>query len=240
MPTIIAGIFLIALGALDAQSFDVAAIKLNPPGIFGGRVQFLAGGRFAAENVALNFLVEQAYGVRNYQVLGGPSWINEQHYDIQASSDSATEAQMRRMLQGLLADRFQLKIRRETRELPIYALVVAKNGPKIKPLKPGEGKRGGIGWDRDGLFAYQSTMEQIGHALENQLGRPVIDKTGLPGLYELRVQYDERRLTEATADSERPSIFTAFQDQLGLRLEAQRGAIEVLVIESAQRTPTGN
>jgi len=231
---------LLSTGAL-AQSFDVAAIKLSPPGLFGGRVQFLPGGKLAAENVPLNFLVEQAYGVRNYQVIGGPSWINEQRYDIRAVSDSATEAEMHGMLQRLSADRFQLRIRRETRDLPVYALVVSKNGPKIQPLKPGEGKRGGIGWDRDGMFAYQSTLAQIGHALENQLGRPVVDKTGLPGLYELRVQYDERRLTESAAqDSDRPSVFTAFQDQLGLRLESQKEPIEVLVIESAQRTPTEN
>jgi uncharacterized protein (TIGR03435 family) len=109
---------LLSTGVL-AQSFDVAAIKLSPPGLFGGRVQFLPNGKFTAENVALNFLVEQAYGVRNYQVIGGPSWINEQRYDIQAPSDSATDAEMHVMLQRLLVDRFQLKIRRETRDLPV-------------------------------------------------------------------------------------------------------------------------
>jgi len=123
-----------------ARSFDVASVKPHREGPAFGYFQFLPGGRFHATNTWVKYVVERAYGLKGYQVSGGPAWITSDRFDIdaKAADASAGEPQMRLMLQTLLAERFQLKIRQETKEFPAYDLVVAKGGPKIRALKPGD------------------------------------------------------------------------------------------------------
>ena len=145
------------------------------------------------------------------------------------------------MLQTLLADRFQLQLRYDTKELQVYALVVAKNGPKIHALKEGEGGNCGSGFSRAGYFGCKVSMADLAEHLRHQVGSPILDKTGLEGLFDLKLNYDQEALAGRTpaADSDQPSLFSAMQDQLGLRLDAQKAPLPMLVVESIQR-PTEN
>ena len=168
------------------------------------------------------------------------SWTSSAHFDIvaKAEGDAApTKNQMRQMIQALLADRFQLKVHRERKELPVFALVVGKNGPKLSepdPSKPGMRTMG----NATGLHitAWQSTMQQLADQLSNTAGRPVLDKTGLTGTYAWKLDFSP---DVAAPDSGIPTMSTAVQDQLGLRLEAQKAPIEILVIDSAEK-PSAN
>ena len=141
------------------------------------------------------------------------------------------------MLQALLAERFQLKVHRETKEMPVFALVAGKNGPKLSdpdPSKPGMRTTG----NATGLHitAWQSTMQQLADQLSNTAGRPVLDKTGLAGAYAYKLDFNP---DVAAPDSGIPTMSTAVQDQLGLRLEPQKAPIEILVIDSAEK-PSAN
>jgi uncharacterized protein (TIGR03435 family) len=137
------------------------------------------------------------------------------------------------MLQNLLADRFQLKLHRESKDAPIYALVVAKNGPKLKESAPGA--QGSIGMSQGNLSARGVPVAALADQLSGpvfQLGRPVIDRTGISGIYDFTLDW--------ASDDSAPSVFTALQEQLGLKLEAQKGSVEVLVVDSMERKPSAN
>lgn len=254
--------YLLILAASGARAqttdvFDVASIKLNPPGIIGSQIQFLPGGRFVGTNVPLDNVIQRVYDMQDYQIIG-PSWLPVNRFEIQARADpSATEDQLKRMVQNLLAERFKMKIHREARELPVYELVVGKNGVKIQPLKAEEiqkrAGRSGIGWNRDGLIANNVPLGALAQVLKGELGRPVLDKTGnIAGVsaevnerYDFTVKYDQSlsRLEAGAAESSGSndsSIFTALQEQLGLRLDSRKDPVEVLVVDSAERVPSGN
>jgi uncharacterized protein (TIGR03435 family) len=139
------------------------------------------------------------------------------------------------MLQTLLADRFKLRLRQETKEFPVYALVVEKNGPKVKPLKDGESG------SCNSLACAIETIAQMAKGLENFAGRPILDKTGLEGRFSLPLDFDvyEARAETPPPDYNKPSLFTALREQLGLRLEPQKAILPALVIASITR-PTEN
>lgn len=247
---------------MQAQEFETASIKPSAPAQ-GGRmmigIQTLPGGRVSMSNVTVKILLQQAYNIRDFQIVGGPSWISTERYDIVAKPEgSATDAQVKVMLQSLLKDRFKLEFRRETRELPTYALVIAKGGPKLKvsdaPREDQEDRGGGRGEGggggrrgmvRMGRGHFEATGAPIS-ALINQLAialrRSVIDKTGLTGEYDFNLDWapDETGRGPAaegssSTDAEGPSIFTALQEKLGLKLEATKGPVEVFVIGSAEK-----
>jgi bla regulator protein blaR1 len=269
-------------------SFEVASIKPNKSGDRGMFFQIPHGGRFRAVNVGVKMLIGYAYNIRDFQISGGPGWLNSEKYDIEAKTEGAAsddpmklseeqrkhqEDQLRLMVQSLLADRFKLTIRQETKELPVYALAIAKNGPKLQaakeiPASPApstpQGPKGaplkGRGMMmRPGQLTGQSApVSFLAQALSQQLGRTVIDKTGLAGIYDFTLEWapDERQPqmfkgagdgepgrapTESAPppDSSGPSIFTAVQEQLGLKLESQKGPVEILVIDQVDR-PTEN
>jgi len=222
---------------LHAQSplaFDAASIKLHPEPIYMSRSGTSGTLATWTAETLLDFVVD-AYGLKYYQVTGGPRWIESDHFDISARAPGdtpPTEDQFRQMTQTLLADRFQLRIHRETREIPVYALVVSKNGPKLKD--PDMNSR--EGWargDNKGVHIVQShaTMQRLADHLSDTAGRPVIDKTGLAGLYAYKLDFGP---DNSTADSDLPSMSTAVE-QLGLRLESQKAPVEVLIIDSAQK-----
>jgi uncharacterized protein (TIGR03435 family) len=223
-----------ALGlAQNRPAFEVASIKLHPyvPGplsVTGGVTS--AGVRLT--NATLKNCITKAYGVPPYLISGGPGWLASERYDIDAkAATAAPRAQLMLMLQTLLEDRFQLKVHLETKEQPIYALVVAKNGPKIHPVKDEDDME--INGNSHQFTARQVSMQEFAGALARQFGSPVQDMTGLKGVYDFAL--DLAPEGSVADDGPSPSIFAALQEQLGLRLEARKGPMEVLVVDRAER-----
>jgi uncharacterized protein (TIGR03435 family) len=222
-------------------AFDTASIKPTPkdfrsPGMF----QFLPGGRFHATDVWLKYVIQRAYNLEDYQIVGGPSWLSaDTRYDIEAKAadGGATKDQVRLMLQTLLADRCQLKTHQETREFSVFNLVVAKGGPKLTALK--EGERGKpCSRENDEMPCGMHTVAQIADWLRFIMLRPVLDKTGLSGTYDLHMMFDPFEAQGKTTPPEyagRPTLTTALNEQLGLKLEPAKAQIPVLVIESMQK-----
>jgi uncharacterized protein (TIGR03435 family) len=233
--------------AFAQPKFEVASIKPADPSTRGFRVQTAPGGRYIASGVTVTFLMEAAYGVRDFQISGGPGWIGNERFEINAKAESGTEGKPGEMairLQALLADRFQLKLTHETRELPIYALMVAKSGSKLKESTA----EGGMSFGRGKVVATGMNLASLVNALSQQLGRPVVDKTGLTGNYDFKLEWTpelgqplgpKETPESVSVDSSGPTLFTALQEQLGLKLESTKGPVEILVIDRVEK-PTEN
>ncbi|HEY3825405.1 MAG TPA: TIGR03435 family protein [Bryobacteraceae bacterium] len=252
--------------------FEVASVKPNTAGNNMIMIRPPTGGRFTATNATLKILAGLAYKVQNYAITGGPNWIDSAHFDItaKAADSNLSIEQMRPMLQSLLQDRFQLKAHLETKDVPVYALLPAKNGPKLPegkeggcfqfdpgkpppPPAPGQGPGamqppcGGMMMSPNAMHGGKVSMTQFIGALSNMLGRPVIDKTGFTGTFDVNLEYSAEGLAlggrggpgpppgAPAFDTSGPSIFTAVQEQLGLRLESQKAPGEILVIDSAEK-----
>jgi uncharacterized protein (TIGR03435 family) len=215
--------------------FEVASIHRSDPDHVGFQAYFLPGGKFTAMTAPLKNLVGFAYQLREHQVTGGPGWIDTEPFDISAKADApANDDQLHQMVQALLADRFQLKFHRETKEQPVYTLVLAKSGPKLKEVKT-VGRGVGIGM-RGRLNGNGADMETLASVLSTRLGRSVVDRTGLKGFYDFVVTWTP---DEVQPDTPGPSLFTALQEQLGLKLESSKGPVEILVIDHVEK-PTEN
>lgn len=246
-----------------AQEFEVASIKPAAPDARGTYVRTTEGGRVNIVNMPLKEMITLAYRIQPYQILGGPAWTSTARYDISAKPEKAPkDGELQLMLQALLKDRFQLALKRETRELPVYAMVLAKKdgalGPNLveskegscvapdrnAPPKPGQRNCGQQMMSPRSLKAVSAPMSQVIPMLARMLGRTVVDKTGLTGKYDIDLQWtpDETQLAmmppearAAASDASGPSIFTALQEQLGLKLESQKGPVEVFVVERAEK-----
>jgi uncharacterized protein (TIGR03435 family) len=231
-----------------AQSFEVASIKLSQPVSAERQIsgfQTPGGGRLNTSATSLRMLITFAYNVKDFQLSGGPGWANSEMYDIVAKADgNATPPQLRLMLQTLLKDRFKLALRHETKDAPIYELVVAKGGSKIQ--EDTASARARLGMTGPGkLIAQKASLAMFAPVLGTLAGRPVVDKTGLASTYTFNLEWTpavgEGGLTGpggpdvAPPDSSGPSLFTALQEQLGLRLQSAKGPIESLVIEGAEK-----
>lgn len=254
--------------------YEVASIKPNKSGTNMVRLMFTPDG-LSATNGTLQMLINAAYGVEPNQVSGAPSWANTDRYDVEAKMDSSTIDDLRKlneddrrvarqhMLQALLAERFKLTLHRETKELPIYELVVAKDGPRFHEAKPGDtypnGIKGPDGQSHggtmfmgpEGFTAQGIPISNFVQHLKRQLGRNVVDKTGLTGKYDFTLKWtpDESQgamfkraeggqpgaEATSTPESSGPSIFTAIQEQLGLKMESQKGPVEIYVIDHAEK-----
>jgi len=229
----------LAAVAYGQASFEVASIKPHPGIITSSSDPSVKGNRVTATASTLRDMITTAYRLRYDQISGAPGWAASEHYDLDARAAAAINAdQMRQMLQSLLADRFQLQIHRETREVPMYALVVGKNGPKFKESSPDDQPKSSIRGDGTGMHmdVAKGTMPQLAARLSgNGAGRPVIDRTGLAGSYTFKLEW----VNSAGADSELPSLFVAVQDQLGLKLEPASGPSEIIVIDHAEK-PSAN
>jgi uncharacterized protein (TIGR03435 family) len=226
-----------------AQQFEVASIKPSRPGAVGSLMQLRSpqGGTTAARNVPIRDLILLAYHIQAFQLSGGPAWLNTERYDLDATYEPTTSLDdIRVMLQNFLADRCKLIIRRETKDGPVYALVIAKGGPKLKPPKP-DGFRGIRSSENGQMLAENVTMLTFAEVLGEQVSRPVIDKTGLTGSYGFSLEGTrEEQGVETNSDREpsidtRPSIFAAIQEQLGLRLESSRGPLQNISIERIEK-----
>jgi uncharacterized protein (TIGR03435 family) len=246
-----------------APAFDVASVKLNLGSAGTSTWGLLPSGRFVATNTSLRMLIVNAYDMTSDRLLGGAGWISSERFDILASAPAGTsESTMLTMLQTLLADRFKLVLRREAREMGAYSLVIARNDGRIeKALLPvdcktdskavvGKGDAHACSWlltrqPGSGMTTYQSggvNLNELAKTLTQRVGRPVINRTGLAGEFQFELSWLQDMQAGAAAAAvanDGPSLFTALEDQLGLKLEPSRGPVEVLVIESVER-PTPN
>ncbi|MEO6816084.1 MAG: TIGR03435 family protein [Edaphobacter sp.] len=227
----------------SAPAFEVATIKPAAPSPDGHtHINYPPGDNFSAINITLLNPMRWAYKIPEKQILNGPSWLSSTRFDIQAKADSTEQIKplrfdqdlKRRMVQALFADRFYLKLHQETRALPAYDLVIAKNGSKLQ-LAKSDGKTIRVG--RSYFTGQGLTTAIIAEQLSDISGRIVIDKTNLKGSYDLKLQWtpDDAPATNNSA----PSFFTALQEQLGLKLESAKEAVPVLVIDHIE-LPTPN
>lgn len=229
-------VFLCGAHAQSSPSFEVASIRRDLSGSQNTQIQISDGGRLVITNGSLKTLIRNAYGVLSFQLANEPGWLDTEMYDIEAKTgtpEKISDDDLKPLLQSLLADRFHLKVHWETREGTVYALLVDKGGPKFKAssgdLKPGMNTNKGP--DKAKMTGTAETMAVLASNLGNQLGRFAVDKTGLTGAYDFTFEWDR----QSTADSTGPSLFTALKEQLGLRLESQKGQVEMLVIDNAER-----
>ena len=234
---------LLAVCAASAQTptFEAATVKAADPTAPNGVDFRLTPGRLTAVAVTLEQLVSQAYAMNRIQITGGPSWFKTDRFDINATAEgNLTREQMMLMLQTLLHDRFQLKIHRESREGKVHTLVVAKNGPKLERATQAD-ERGFIRIlrydppERPSLtYAYVgqgSTIVRLVSLLKGQLGTPAVtDGTHLEGAFNFRLEF-----APDDPQSAGPSLYSALQEQLGLKLESAKGSIEMLIIDHAER-----
>lgn len=240
-------------------TYDVVVIKPNTSGSGSSGID-RDPGSYKAENVPLKRLIQEAYGVQSAdQITGLPGWASDAHYDLTAKSDAETAARIGKLThdesvaaaqaagQALLAERFHLKVHHESRELPEYALVQAKGGSKLKPgdeMKPNAG-----GMHTFNLSSGTPTMHADAVRLENltlflsrQLHRPVLDRTGLTGKFDMELHWtpDDAAPVPADSKAERaPGLLTALQEQLGLRLESIKGPVDMIVVDHVE-TPEAN
>ncbi len=232
-------LFAVFVCAIRAQepSFEVAAVRPNRSGENRSSIA-RDGGRITMENVSLRECIMFAFSIptgREYQLLG-PEWMDSEKFDIGATFPAAaTREQVREMTQALLAERFGLRTHREERKIKAYALVVDPKGTKLAPGDPGD----------DGAFSYSAGRVTIrglslgafadrlsGPAFK--LDRPVVDLTGRTGTFNFTVEWSPGDGVPG------PSIFTALQEQLGLRLVAQDASVRILIVDGVNRVPTGN
>jgi uncharacterized protein (TIGR03435 family) len=240
--------------------FDVASVKENKNDSHIMRWMYTADG-IRITNLSLSNLIADAYNIRQYLISGGPSWVNSAGFDLDAKVDATdvetykklSPAQHRLMLQKLLADRFHLAAHIETKTLPVYDLVVAGSGSRLKasapdppppadanpsdPPKPKGMIRMGAGRLELQDMPLGAFIEQLGYAVN----RTVINKTGLTGKYDLSLKWtpDDQEPADSSPDNQAPHLFTALQEQLGLKLEPSKGPVDTLVIDHVEM-PTEN
>src|SRR5665213_1540002 len=234
-----------------AVAYDVVSIKPNKSG--SGRTSINENNdSFSAENISLKQMLVNAYDVKEYLISGLTGWANSDRFDINAkildmdadALKKLTDKQREAMLQQLLADRFQLKVHVQTEVQPIYEMVVAKGGAKITAVAPvgpdpeadknkefkGMG-RGSMRVNNTALTAHDVPLDSLAYTLSGRLSRTVVDKTGLKGKYDLTLTWSPDDGSTAASDSSAPSLFTALQEQLGLKLQPAKGPVETLVVD---------
>lgn len=234
------------------DGFEVATIKATGPNPGGRWIRMQSANRFEARNHAVRTRIAAAYDLSPQAISGGPSWVDSNRWDILAKTPGEArpnlEEQMS-MLRRLLSERFQLVFHREPKELPIYTLTVAKGGPKLKEstLSPDASPEGPpplifvLSPTMARLPARYATLAEFASVLQRSpLDRPVVDRTGLSGRYDFDLEFSpDERLWGGTVTlpekSDRPDLFRAIQEQLGLRLESTRGPVDALIIDQIER-----
>ena len=236
--------FLLASLSVSAQTFDVVSIKPTPGQPRNSGFRRASPGNLNATNVTVKMLIEFAYDVRDDQISGGPGWLDSDRYEVVAKPPEASAAENSKLLkvrtQNLLADRFHVALRRETREMPVLALLVAKNGPK--GLKPAAAGGEDLVTNGRHLDCKQISVAMFAKMfLAPQTRRSVIDKTGIEGRFDFTLDWSPDDAPPSTsgeaepAERQFPPLLLALQEQLGLKLEQQKGPVEVLVIERAEK-----
>lgn len=227
------------------STFEVASIRMVQPhsiddlvrGIGLTSMNTFPSNRLTFRNITLGLLVTEAYKADTYQIEGGPDWLNQQEYDVVAKAEgdrALTEDEMRPLLRSLLQQRFHLAAHWEDKTVPGYALVVSKGGPKLQPPQPGEHAHAQI--LPNGIQAYGYSLDSLARILHSPTGRPVVNKTGIAGDYDIQLDYAPPNDPTSTL----PNLFTALQEQLGLKLVPQKVPTQILIIDHVDKTPTEN
>jgi uncharacterized protein (TIGR03435 family) len=245
---LVASLVSIAASAVSAQEtgrleFEVASIKLHVPSGANERSGIEENqGLIRVENFPLKAVIETAYGVKDYQ-FSGPSWLSSLRYDIVAKPPAGyKQEQFGPLLRSLLADRFRLTAHRESKQMSGYELVVTKSGSKLRESK---GPRTFF-TARQGLISgTRLSMGEFVNALASMLGSPAVDRTDLPAAYDVRLEWTPEQALLAPSGADRnaesgASLFTALNEQLGLRLRAKKLHVDVLIVDRMERTPTEN
>lgn len=216
--------------------FDVASIRPSATASSTSSGGKTGHGQVLMTNMTLKRLIMGAYAIGPNQLFGGPDWLDSDRFDIRAKSESAgdDDAVLMKMMQSLLAERFKLAAHRDTKTVQAYVLEVAKNGPKMHKSEGGESNTHGSG--RYKLEAKATDMKLFSQILSRDMDLPVVDATGLEGGFDFTLEWTK---DGGKSGGDAPSIFTALQEQLGLRLRAQKMPVEVLVIDHAEK-PTEN
>lgn len=260
---------------VPSATFDVASIKPqspSPDGRMMTMVKFPTNGHFTGAGLTVKGLVCIAYGLSDFQVAGGPSWIDSDRFDVEAKPDPALEEQLSKMtkdqatvvehqmMQALLADRFKLALHHETKELPTYALVVAKGGPKFKETKPDDASpdtanssahpspKGSFRMSFDSnafvITANGMTLDALVNQLGFQMHSTVQNQTGLKGNYDFTLRFtpEDARTgipdpggSAGASDNAGISVFAAVEDQLGLKLESKKSPVDVVVVDHLEK-----
>jgi uncharacterized protein (TIGR03435 family) len=262
--------------APPSPTFEVASVKLNKSGQPFVSIGSQPGGRFTATNVPLRLLIRNAYQIQDFQLIGAPDWVSTDRFDIiaKAEGDVAPSAPggppgpLQLMLRALLAERFNLKMHPERRELPIYALVLARSdgklGPQLRPAavdcasvqaarrggpptppQPGERLPCGIRVGPGQLAGGGLPLSQLATLLAPSVQRVIVDRTGLSGNFDFDLSWTPDQIPQGPPpagapglppiDPNGPSILTAVQEQLGLKLDSTKGAVDVLVVDNVER-----
>ncbi|MGA9625363.1 MAG: TIGR03435 family protein [Bryobacteraceae bacterium] len=230
----------------QSLTFEVASIKPTPASDQETKWGPEPGGRFSAKGATLKQLITLAYGVQEYQISGGPKWMNRDRWSIEAKAEGFkgrfNRAQLLQVMKALLADRFQLSTQLRMKDMPVYALVQSKSGPKLKA--PAE-QSGTMGFGAGFVSGTSVSMDLLARTLSMVLERPVVNQTGLNGEYEVHLEWSpESGMGNALPgesgdptdlDHGSVSIFTAIQSELGLRLKPKRGPGQVVEILGAKR-----
>jgi uncharacterized protein (TIGR03435 family) len=224
------------LAGQTSASFEVASVRPNRSGSLNTQISLLDGGRLSIRNASLKTLIRNAYALQAFQFDGGPAWLDTDMYDIEAKTgrpEKISEAELPALLQSLMADRFHLKVHWESREATVYALQIDKGGLKMKASSGDETPAvdTGRGVNRMHIKGVAQPLTVLTQNLANRLGRVVTDQTGLSGKYDFSIEWDP----QSDAESAGPSLFTVLKEQLGLRLETQKGHMDVLVVDSAEK-----
>lgn len=245
-------------------TFEVASIKPSAPSPMGQHnvsIGMAPGGRFTAQGVSARMLMSIGFGVKEHEIIGGPSWLDTERFDISAKPDGAsvsgplTQEQMRPMIQALLAERFKLATHPESKEGAVYGLVAGKNGPKLVESQAanGPGRGGQMRMGNGSLNANGVPVQFLADNLSRILSRTVVDKTGLKGRYDFKLEWTPDDSTSLRmpglpapggdgpppSDSKGPSLFNAVEEQLGLHLNSEKGQITTIVIDRIEK-PTEN
>jgi len=230
--------------AVHAQAvrpaYDVASVKVNVSGSGDSSTRGTPG-HIVFTNQTLKHYIERAYNLKPFQI-AGPDWLENVHFDIVAKYPPDTKNEDRSlMLQSLLEDRFKLAVHRESKEMEGYALVVAKGGFKLQSVDAGG--NGGTNTNGNGhvltLTAKKTSMAELAGIITNNLSEMVVDRTGVEGLYDFALRWSPDEQNSGGADAA-PSLFTAIQETLGLRLQAQKVPVNIVVIDHIEREPTEN
>jgi uncharacterized protein (TIGR03435 family) len=228
---------LVAVAEAQTPQFEVASIKPNNSGD-NGSATTTNDGEVIVRNNTLRQLIQNAFDVRSFS-FSGPDWLTTVRFDITAKlARKATFAEMRLLMQALRVERFGLAVHHETKTIQGYALVTAKNGPKIQPVEDNGGHP--TNSSRGKIVAERMTMAQLADTVSRQLRQPISDLTGLKGVYTFTLTYTPDTGDEKATGKAGPSIYTARQEQLGLRLEARKIPVDTVVVDHVERTPTEN
>ena len=247
--TSVAGFAQSPVKTVPPQMFDVASVKPNLSGS-GSVSAGTSRGRLTATNISVRTLILKAFHVQDFQVSGGPGWLGSERYDVVAKTEntSISDNDLWLLLQPLLAERFHLKFHRETKQLAVYSLTVAKGGPRLQPHAGNDEPtmRVSVGSGKARMEATNTSMAKLADSLSDHVDHIVIDRTGMKNGYDFKLEWAQEHPGEPAGASTLgtlqeqlgltgPSVFTAVQEQLGLKLESGKGPVGMIVIDGVEK-----